>query len=100
VKYAPESSVRVTVSHDRASMACVEIADTGPGMDPQDAAHAFDRFYRGAARSEVDGSGLGLAIAKIAVERAGGKVSLDTAPGKGTTVRFCLPLAAIDQGRG
>lgn len=93
VKYAPGSPVRVTLSRDGRGKACVEIADTGPGMDPQDAAHAFDRFYRGAGRSDVDGSGLGLAIAKIAVERAGGSVSLDSVPGEGTTVRFCLPVA-------
>jgi two-component system OmpR family sensor kinase len=93
LKYAPQSEVRVTVHPDGAS-ACVEVSDSGPGMDPQDVAHAFDRFYRGSTRGETEGSGLGLAIAKLAVERAGGTASIESAPGRGTRVRFCLPSSA------
>ncbi|MBV9149868.1 MAG: sensor histidine kinase, partial [Candidatus Eremiobacteraeota bacterium] len=65
------------------------------GMDPQDVAHAFDRFYRGAARTEAEGSGLGLSIAKIAVERAGGTIAIDSTPGRGTAVSLCLPVVNI-----
>jgi two-component system OmpR family sensor kinase len=90
LKYAPQSEVRVSVFGSD-EKACVDVEDQGPGMDPQDAAHAFDRFYRGAARAETEGSGLGLAIAKGAVERAGGSISLDTGPRRGTRVRLCLP---------
>jgi signal transduction histidine kinase len=52
--------------------------------------HAFERFYRGDERGEIVGSGLGLAIAKRAVERAGGTISIDSAPGHGTTVTIRL----------
>jgi two-component system OmpR family sensor kinase len=97
LKYAPQSGVRVHVGGDD-RQAWVEIADRGPGMDPQDAAHAFDRFYRGAARADAEGSGLGLAIAKGAVERAGGTVTLDTAPGRGTRVRLSLPRSENPSG--
>lgn len=92
LKYAPEAGVSVRVSAGE-RIACIEVADNGPGMEPQDVAHAFDRFYRGAGRGETEGSGLGLAIAKLAVERAGGKAEIDSAPGKGTRVRLCLPCS-------
>ncbi len=90
LKYAPHSDVEVAITRQGAS-ACVEISDDGPGMEAEDAAHAFDRFYRGSARGETEGSGLGLAIAKLAVERAGGSATIASTPGGGTRVRFCLP---------
>jgi two-component system OmpR family sensor kinase len=73
--------------------AVVEIHDDGPGMAPEVAAHAFERFYRGdpsRARTR-SGSGLGLAIVASIVQGHGGTVELDTAPGQGTTVRIALP---------
>src|SRR5579884_1176366 len=90
LKYAPQSPVDVRVSRNGTD-ACITVSDRGPGMEPQDVQHAFDRFYRGAGRSDVEGSGLGLAIAKRAVERAGGHASIDSAPGNGTRVVLCLP---------
>ena len=71
----------------------VEIADRGPGMTHEEAAHAFDRFYRG-ARRDVDGSGLGLAIARRAIERAGGTLDLASAREAGSRFTIRLPAAA------
>jgi signal transduction histidine kinase len=79
--------VDVSVRGDDAAVV-VEVRDEGPGMSQQDAARAFDRFYRGSQRS-VEGSGLGLAIAKRAVERARGSISLETNP-KGSCFRVTL----------
>jgi two-component system OmpR family sensor kinase len=90
LKYAPQSAVQVRVTRDERG-ACVSVSDQGPGMDPQDVQHAFDRFYRGSARGETEGSGLGLAIAKRAAERSGGDISIESAPGTGTSVIVCLP---------
>ncbi len=73
--------------------ASLRVTDTGPGMDEQDRAHAFDRFYRGDARTIAEGSGLGLAIAKRVVERSSGSIALESTPGHGTTVTLTLPLA-------
>jgi signal transduction histidine kinase len=92
IKYAPESPITIRVRQDGAA-ACVSVADEGPGMEPQDAAHAFDRFYRGSTRGETEGSGLGLAIAKLAVERAGGTAHIQSELQKGTTVVLCLRKA-------
>jgi two-component system OmpR family sensor kinase len=86
----------VTISaHAHAGVVAVEVADDGIGMDADGATHAFDRFWRsdtGRVRSRA-GSGLGLSIVRAIVEAHGGRVSLDTAPGRGTRVRVALPVA-------
>ncbi|MBV8067911.1 MAG: HAMP domain-containing histidine kinase [Candidatus Eremiobacteraeota bacterium] len=89
VRYAPESPIAVDVAC-RENVGTVTVTDRGPGMDATDAEHAFDRFYRGGART-AEGSGLGLSIAKRAVERVGGTVALESEPGVGTRVTISLP---------
>ena len=93
LEYAPDSQVDVRATQEGQS-ACVRVTDTGPGMDPADVAHAFDRFYRGSARGEIEGSGLGLAIAKRAIQRAGGTIDIVSTPGAGTEIAMCLPKGA------
>jgi signal transduction histidine kinase len=72
----------------------VEIAftDTGHGMSANDVANAFEPFF--STKPAGSGTGLGLATARSVVERAGGTVALDSAPGRGTTVRVRLPRAS------
>jgi two-component system OmpR family sensor kinase len=76
--------------------AVVAIADRGAGMAPEVAARAFERFFRAdPSRSRHrGGSGLGLAIADATVTALGGTVTLESAPGAGTTVRVTLPLSS------
>jgi signal transduction histidine kinase len=97
VRYAPGSPVDVQVEQ-RGDEATLAVVDRGPGMSPVDVEHAFDRFYRGTSRGEVDGSGLGLAIAKRAVERVGGSISLESRAGEGTRVTMRFPGEASPQG--
>lgn len=73
----------------------VEVADDGPGMSPDELRHAFDRFYRGATRRDVEGSGLGLAIAKRAVEVAGGTIAVASSPERGSRFTILLPVVAV-----
>jgi two-component system sensor histidine kinase TctE len=74
--------------------AVLRVIDNGPGMSPDELAHAGERFYRGS--SQVNGSGLGLAIAKAVVERHGGTLNLrasSTDQGEsGLTVTLQWPL--------
>ncbi len=93
LKYAPDSTVRFTVDTDGA-YARATVADEGPGMDAVDIEHAFDRFYRGSARTQAEGSGLGLAIAKRALDRIGGTIAIQSALGQGTTVTMRFPTAS------
>lgn len=72
----------------------LEVADTGPGIAPEDLPYIFDRFYRTdrARTRETGGSGLGLAIVQRLVEAQGGQVSVTSEPGRGTTFRITLPV--------
>ena len=72
----------------------VSIADSGPGIAPEEAPRVFDRFYRvdpSRARA-TGGAGLGLTIARQLVEAHGGTIWLDSELGRGSTFRFSLPV--------
>ncbi len=90
--------VRVSVERRNGS-AVVEVADSGPGMSAEEAAHVFERFYRSdASRSRASGGvGLGLSIVAAVAEAHGGSVSARSEPGHGSTFRITLPLAGESQ---
>jgi two-component system phosphate regulon sensor histidine kinase PhoR len=93
VKYGSEGA-QVTVTADAHNGALrVSVSDTGPGIEAKDLPRLFERFYRvDAGRSrELGGTGLGLSIVKHMVESMGGQVSVDSAPGRGTTFAFTIP---------
>jgi signal transduction histidine kinase len=79
------------------------VRDTGPGIAPEHQARIFQRFYRaapthsgaasGETRADRMGTGLGLAIVKTVAERHGGRVTLESAPGQGSTFTVWLPVA-------
>ncbi len=70
-----------------------EIANTGPGIPPEELPHLFKRFYRGTGRHAVDpgGVGLGLSIAQSIAKAHRGEISVQSTPGGWTTVRVDLP---------
>jgi len=74
--------------------ACIEISDTGKGIEPNDLPHIFERFYRAdSARTSTAGrTGLGLPIAKAIVDAHGGSITAKSEAGKGTTITMLLPL--------
>jgi two-component system OmpR family sensor kinase len=89
--------ITVTVTSDAdAGVATVAIADAGPGLSEEEAAHVFERFYRAdpARNRNAGGTGLGLSIVAGLVAAHGGIVSVESAPGDGATFRVELPLAA------
>jgi len=94
-KYStPQGAIRLSASKasDDAAELCVE--DVGPGIDPADLPHIFDRFYRAREQSRrVKGSGLGLAIVKGFVQLSGGTVHAESSPA-GTRFVIRLPVAA------
>jgi len=70
----------------------IQVSDTGSGISPHDQAHLFERFYRGeAATRGIPGTGLGLAIVKEIVEEHGGRVSVESELGVGSTFTVLLP---------
>jgi len=75
----------------------VSVDDTGEGIDEQHLPYIFERFYRtDASRSRATGgTGLGLAIVKQVVEAHGGQVEAESAPGRGSSFTFSLPVACL-----
>jgi signal transduction histidine kinase len=86
-QYTDRGEILVTVGTD-----FVEVEDTGMGMTSEDAAHAFDPFYRG-RQSGRGGHGVGLTIVKRLSDRFGWPVSMDSELGRGTRARIRLPNA-------
>jgi signal transduction histidine kinase len=85
--------VTVTASCDGTSWR-IDVADTGIGIPPGEAARLFGRFVRAsnARIAGLPGSGLGLSIVKTIVEMHGGRVDVDTALNRGTTLSVYLPV--------
>jgi signal transduction histidine kinase len=74
----------------------ITVEDTGPGISPDAQERVFDRFYRGATR-DGEGFGLGLSIADQAVRTLGGRLELDSSPGRGTRATITIPSAVVKE---
>jgi signal transduction histidine kinase len=93
LKFTPEGgaiAVRAAAFDDRVE---VSVADTGIGIAPEDQAAVFEEFRQvGTSAARAEGTGLGLAISRKFIELHGGRMWLASAPGKGSTFTFSLPL--------
>ena len=95
IKYSDNGKrvqIRLGLAHGGAS---VSVQDEGVGMDADTLQIVFDEFRRGnqALAMQISGSGLGLSIVREVLEHAGGRITLCSAPGEGTTFMVWLPLA-------
>jgi two-component system, OmpR family, sensor histidine kinase MprB len=82
----PEGPVQVRLADGE-----LTVRDHGPGIDPDDQPHVFDRFYRSLSARAVPGSGLGLAVVQEVARGHGGTVEAESAPDGGTLIRLTLP---------
>jgi len=73
---------------------CISVADRGLGIRPRDLDHIFEPFYRATEVSEaqIHGTGLGLPLAKRVVEAMGGRITVTSEIGKGSTFIVHLPV--------
>lgn len=87
-------SIDVRVARRNGSVV-VEVADTGIGIAPQNRERIFERFFRADPSRQADGlhAGLGLAITKSYIELMGGRLSVESCEGQGSTFTIELPLA-------
>ena len=95
IKYSPAGST-IDLSLDRhLGQARLRVRDQGIGIDSSEQEKIFERFHRVSTGllHEVRGSGLGLSIVKHVVEAHGGRIDLESAPGKGSTFTLWLPLS-------
>jgi two-component system sensor histidine kinase MprB len=96
-KWSPEDGVVEVSLKD----GLLSVRDHGPGFDPDDLPHVFDRFYRSDRARQLPGSGLGLAIVRQAAESCGGFAEADNAPGGGALLRISFgPRAAFSASEG
>lgn len=88
---------KVTLRAVAGEQLVLEVEDTGPGMDPAEAARLFEAFTQGDESSTrtADGLGLGLTAAHGLAALMGGKIEVVTEPGAGSTFRVALPLEAV-----
>ncbi len=95
VKYSPvKGEIRVRVTGNERD-AKIKVEDNGPGISREHRGRIFERFYRvdKARTRAAGGSGLGLSIAQWAVAVNGGRIDVESAPGKGSIFCICLPRA-------
>jgi hypothetical protein len=92
IKFSPPHST-VTIRSERSSvsMARVSVIDSGSGISPEDLRRIFHRFEQGSNHAQ-HGVGLGLAIVRELVKLQGGRVTVESVPGKGSRFHFTLPL--------
>ncbi len=74
------------------------VRDQGPGIAACDLPYLFETFYRGQREGDTQGFGLGLAMVKRIIDGHGGRIWVETAPGKGCTFFFTLPLDTKNHG--
>lgn len=93
LKYAAGTPIEITVDSDEVE-ARVTIRDAGIGIAPGDINRIFGRYERAVSARHYGGMGLGLHIAREVIEVQGGRLSVESSPGTGSTFTIALPLAA------
>lgn len=93
MKYTP-SGGSITLSTEPAGGdVALTVSDTGAGIPPEHLAHIFDRYWQARRSSAKRGAGLGLAISRGIVEAHGGRITVESSVGEGSTFRFTLPAS-------
>ncbi|MBR8740578.1 two-component sensor histidine kinase [Nocardiopsis sp. MG754419] len=87
-KFDPDGTAPIEI---RVRAGVVEVLDRGPGVDPDEIAHLFERFYRATVARGLPGSGLGLAMVREIAHDHGGRVFARNREGGGTVIGFALP---------
>jgi len=93
-RYTPaDGTIHVSLEREGSERVKVSVCDTGPGLDREDLARVFERFYRSDRSRAGGGAGLGLSIAKALVEAQGGSIWAENVVGGGACFRFTLPTS-------
>lgn len=93
VKFTPDGgSINITLEQENGNL-LIRVSDTGVGIAPAHHKLIFDTFYQvqGGVRGKTPGTGLGLSLTRRFVEMHGGRIWVESVPGKGSTFSFTLP---------
>lgn len=93
IKFSPSgTAITLRIEEDTsAHMWHFSVSDQGPGIPPDEQQMIFEAYVRGRAQKHEKGVGLGLAFCKLAVEAHGGRIWVESEPGKGATFKFTFP---------
>jgi signal transduction histidine kinase len=96
IKFTNQGGISVKVSMEKKEKLSIQIADSGPGIPPEQLPDIFEAFRRGSnyAQRERQGAGLGLSIAREIVTLMGGEISVDSQLGTGSTFTVTVPVEA------
>jgi signal transduction histidine kinase len=92
VEHTRVGHVELSARKEDGGPVTITVGDSGPGISPEAQERIFDRFYRGPTR-DGEGFGLGLSIVDQAVRTLGGRLELDSWPGRGTRATITIPSA-------
>ena len=87
----PQGKISITLWRADDSV-CIDLSDTGHGMDQKTMEHAFDPFYQAESDSKYIGTGIGLALVKQIVQASKGQISIESKLGEGTTFHIIVPI--------
>jgi PAS domain S-box-containing protein len=93
IKYSPDKSVINITAHKERKMVVTAVTDQGIGIAPREQGKLFELFERLDKGASSRGLGLGLVVCKRLVEAQGGKIGVESEPGKGSTFTFTLPMS-------
>jgi two-component system phosphate regulon sensor histidine kinase PhoR len=92
-KYSDNENKIVLIADEKDDHWEIRVEDEGVGMSPDQLSRVFDKFYRvDASNTAISGLGLGMSIVKHIVDTHSGEISIDSAPGNGTSVKVRLPI--------
>lgn len=98
IKFTREGRVTLIVATsqktDKSVLLVFMVVDAGPGIPVEEQEKVFGEFTRLSSTDKIEGFGLGLSITRKLIQLLGGKISLESVPGKGSTFRVELPLSA------
>jgi signal transduction histidine kinase len=95
LKFTPPGGTVSLQQTSSPAQVVVSVRDTGYGMDDATRSHIFDKFYRGAGQASADGDGLGLALVRRVAGLVGATVSVESAPGHGSTFTLTIPRSPV-----
>ncbi len=95
IKFTPPGGLITLSAQAQGNAVLFQVRDTGPGIDPEDLPHIFERFYKVDRGRSSAGAGLGLSIVRHIVQEHGGRVWVESTPGEGSL--FCIQLPLNDR---